>query len=113
MKVPAEMPWTATAIKYAPDIPAVSKTTTNTGTIASPASTLGTSRYWIGFTAMVSKASICSVTRIVPSSVHIAETARIVTISELNTGDNSRVMVIATVGPTKLSALKIRNAPEV
>jgi hypothetical protein len=61
-------------------------------------------------TAIVSSASTCSVTRIVPSSVHIAEQARIVTIRPVKTGASSRVIVSATVGPTMLSALKSWNA---
>ena len=47
-------------------MPAVSKIIVSSGTMHRPASTRGTSRYWIGLTAMVSSASTCSVTRIVP-----------------------------------------------
>src|SRR6218665_4087206 len=57
-------------------MPAVSKSSVSTGTMKRPARTRGTSRNCTGLTAMVSRASTCSVTRMVPSSVHMAEPAR-------------------------------------
>lgn len=87
-------------------MPMVLKSMVSAGTMKRPASTRGTSRYCTGLTAMVSSASTCSVTRMVPSSVHMAEPARMVTISAENTAASSRVSVSATVGPTRLSASK-------
>src|SRR5690606_22457528 len=61
---------------------------------------------------MVASASICSETRMVPSSVAIAEPARPVTISAVSTGANSRAMESAIVAPTSVSALKREKASE-
>ena len=60
----------------------------------------GTTRYWTGFTARVARASICSVMRIEPSSVAIADPARPETISAVSTGAISRVRVSETAEPT-------------
>ncbi len=82
------------------------------GIISVIATTRGTTRYWIGETAMVESASICSVTFMVPSSVAIAEPARPVTISAVKTGASSRQSEITTVAPTSDSALNFANANE-
>jgi hypothetical protein len=57
---------------------------------------------------MVTSASICSVTRMLPISAAIALPARAVTISALNTGAISRAIEIATIAPTLPSALNCR-----
>ncbi len=59
---------------------------------------------------MVAIASICSVTRMLPSSAAIALPARAVTMIALNTGAISRVSETATTPPTRPSALKARSA---
>ncbi len=58
----------------------------------------------MGETAIDSMASICSVTRIVPSSVEIALPARPVTMSAVKTGDSSRASEKAIEPPTYPSA---------
>ena len=65
---------------------------------------LGIIRYFLESTASTSRASICSVTLIVPSSAAIAEIARLVTISPAKTGPSSLVMEIKIVYPIMLSA---------
>ena len=65
-----------------------------------PAIKRGDSRYWMGLTPIVVSASICSVTRMLPSSAAIALPARAVTIRAVNTGLISRVREIATTEPT-------------
>ena len=74
-----------------------------------PAMIRGTTKYFMGFAAMTERASICSVTRIVPSSAAMAEPARAVTISDVSTGPSSLVIPNATVEPTRLSALNMLN----
>jgi hypothetical protein len=54
--------------------------------------------------ASVVRASICSVTFIVPSSAAIDAPTRPETMSPANTGPSSRVMERATTEPTKLVA---------
>ena len=49
----------------------------------------GVTRYWIGSTAKVVSASICSVMRIEPSSVAMPDPARAVIMSAVNTGASS------------------------
>ena len=63
----------------------------------------------MGLTPMVVSASICSVTRMLPSSAAIALPARAVTIRAVNTGLISRVSEIATTEPTTPSAPKSRS----
>ena len=82
----------------------------STGVISVKAMTRGTTRYCTGCTAMAVRASICSVTRMVPSSVATPEPARPDTRSEVSTGDSSRVSDSATVEPTRASAPNSRNA---
>ena len=66
--------------------------------------TRGTTRYWTGSVPSAVNASICSVTRIVPSSAAMALPTRPVTMSAVRTGASSRVSDSATTLPTKLSA---------
>src|SRR6218665_3885966 len=110
MNGPADTPCTDTETMWAPKMPAVSKSSVSTGTMKRPARTRGTSRNCTGLTAMVSRASTCSVTRMVPSSVHMAEPARMVIINAENTGASSRVSTSATVGPTRLWASNMAKA---
>ena len=58
-------------------------------------------RYFTGFVASVSRASICSVTRIVPSSAAIAAPALPATIRLVSTGP-SPVIESATTDPTRI-----------
>ena len=83
---------------------------TSTGIISIVASTRGITRYCTGLTAITAIASICSVTRIVPSSVVIDEPVRPATISPVSTGPSSRTTLAATVPPTSVSAPKRLNA---
>ncbi len=76
----------------------------SSGNMRTPAMTLGTTRYLTGLTAIVTRASICSVTRMVPSSVAMALPALPVTMRPVSTGPSSLAMLRATVGPTRLSA---------
>ena len=59
---------------------------------------------------MVSSASICSVTRIVPSSVATALPTRATSTMQVNTGASSRASDSSTVAPTRDCALKRPNA---
>ncbi len=63
------------------------------------ARTRGTKRYWTGSVARETSASICSVTRIEPSSAAIALPARPVTMSPVRTGPSSRSIDSATTDP--------------
>ena len=82
---------------------------TSSGMTSTPANTLGATRYCMGLTAIVSRASICSVIRISPISAVIAEPARPVTISAESTGPSSRMMLSATAEPRRPSAPNLRN----
>src|SRR5690606_8837658 len=62
---------------------------------------------------MVASASICSETRIVPSSVAMAEPARPVTINPVSTGASSRAIDRPMLAPTRLWALKSEKANEI
>ena len=73
------------------------------GIISIVATTRGVTRYWIGSTAKVVSASICSVMRIDPSSVAMPEPARAVIIRPVNTGASSCASEMPTVAPTKRS----------
>ena len=64
-----------------------------------------------GLTAIHTKASICSVTVIVPISAAIDEATRAATIRPPSTGPSSRAMPMATICGTTASALK-REPPE-
>jgi hypothetical protein len=74
------------------------------------ASRRGESRYCTGLTPIVAIASICSVTRMLPSSAAIALPARAVSMIPANTGATSRASDTATMPPTRPSALKARSA---
>ena len=76
-----------------------------------PASTRGSTRYFIGSVESVVSASICSVTRMVPSSAAIEEETRPATISPPSTGPSSRTMPMATIEGTTVPALK-RSPPD-
>ena len=77
---------------------------TSIGSIAIAARTRGTIRYCTGSVPSEVKASICSVTRIVPSSAAMALPTRPVTMRAVSTGESSRVKESATTLPTKFSA---------
>ena len=70
-----------------------------------PAKRRGEIKYSTGLTANVERASICSVTRMVPSSAAIEEPALAATTNPVKTGPNSRVIDKATTVPTSDSAL--------
>ena len=79
------------------------------GMTSTLASTLGAIRYCMGLTAIVSRASICSVIRMMPISAVMAEPARPVTIRADSTGPSSRIMLSATAEPSNPSAPNFRN----
>ena len=83
--------------------------TVRAGSMITAAINLGTIRYFTGLVARVSMASICSVTRIVPSSAAMAAPALPATISPVRTGPSSRVIESATTVPTRTSALNLLN----
>ena len=64
----------------------------------------------MGLTAMVSMASICSVTRMVPSSVAMALPARPVIMRPVMTGASSRARLKTTEPPTYPSAANCLSA---
>jgi hypothetical protein len=78
------------------------------GTITSPARMRGTTRYWTGLTAIVSRASICSEARMLPSSAAMPEPARAATMMAVRTGAISRESERPTTPPTMFSAPKRR-----
>ncbi len=80
----------------------------SSGTISTEESTRGETRYCTGLTPIVTSASICSVTRMLPSSAAIALPARAVTISAVKTGLISRVSEMATTDPTTPCAPNVR-----
>ena len=80
------------------------KQTASSGSISVVATTRGTTRYCTGLTPMVVMASICSVTRMFPSSLAMVLPARAVTTTPASTGASSRVKARATTPPTMPSA---------
>ena len=100
MNGPTGIPATYTPMRYAPPYPSALKSMVRIGNMMIEASTRGTTRYWMGETAILSMASICSVTRMVPSSVAMALPARPVTMRAVNTGDSSRESAKAVEPPT-------------
>ena len=66
------------------------------GSITIPAIYRGTARYLTGSSAIVSRASICSVTFIVPSSAAIAAPTRPATTIPVRTGPNSMITAFPT-----------------
>ena len=83
----------------------MSPISTSTGSASVAASTRGSTRYFIGLVDSVVSASICSVTRMVPSSAAIEDDTRPATISPPSTGPSSRTMPMATIDGTTVSAL--------
>ncbi len=65
---------------------------TRSGREISVATMRGVIRYSFELTPRISIASICSLTRIVPSSADIALMEREISISDANTGPSSRVI---------------------
>ena len=63
----------------------------------------GTTRYWIGFAPIDVSASICSVTRIVPSSAAIALPTRPASIVAASTGPSSRHIDRLISAPSRVS----------
>ena len=59
----------------------------------------GVTSFWIGSVPRARMASICSVTRMDPSSLAIPLALRPATSSEVSTGPNSRTRVIETICP--------------
>ena len=64
----------------------------------------GTTRYFMGLVASVVSASICSVTRMVPSSAAMDAPALPATMRPVSTGPSSRVMESETTVPISVSA---------
>ena len=109
-KIPDSTPSNSTPTRYEPSMPVKLATIVKLGNITKPAIILGVTRYWTGFTARDCNASICSVTRMVPSSAAIAEPALAFTIKAVRTGPNSLVILTATIPPTMLSELNVFKA---
>lgn len=93
---------------HAPPSPMMKKSSESTGTITTPAMRRGTTRYCTGLTAIVSRASICSDARMLPSSAAMPEPARAATMMAVSTGAISRERVSETTPPTMFSAPKRR-----
>ena len=74
-----------------------------------PAISRGAIRYLKGLVDKAVRASICSVTRMVPISAAMAAPMRPATIRPASTGASSRVIDSATMDATALSALKREN----
>ena len=96
---------------YPPKMPMTSPNKTSSGKTKTPATIRGVTKYLNGLVDKVVKASICSVTRIVPISAAIAAPIRPATIRADKTGASSRVTEIRTTVATALSAPK-RAKPE-
>ncbi|SCA58638.1 Uncharacterized protein AB751O23_AI_00130 [Chlamydiales bacterium SCGC AB-751-O23] len=80
-------------------MPIIQLKTVRRGNITTPAINRGAIRYLKGLTDMDLRASICSVTFIEPSSAHIAEPTRPVTIKAVKIGPNSISIDLATIKP--------------
>ena len=80
------------------------------GSITIMARNFGVTRKWIGLIAMVSSASISSVTFIVPISAAKAEPERPMTTIAVISGPSSRVIEIATALATKFKAPNLRSS---
>src|SRR5580658_3893268 len=78
------------------------------GSISVVARTRGATRYCTGLTPIVVMASICSVTRMLPSSLAIVLPALAVTTTAASTGASSRARASATTPPTIPSAENCR-----
>ncbi len=103
------MPCQMTPTIHAPSMPARPKTIASIGVTMRLASTRGTTRYCTGETPIVVIASICSVTRMLPSSLAIVLPARAVRTTDASTGASSRASASATTPPTMFSAENCRN----
>ena len=79
---------------------------TRSGSIRMPAIRRGAIRYLKGLVESVARASICSVTRMVPSSAAIAAPMRPATIRPAITGPSSRQIDSTTTLGIAVSALK-------
>ena len=92
------------AITDAPNIPpriaTRSPKMTSSGNINTPANTLGVIKNEIGSNANASSASICSVTRIVPSSAVMVAPTFPANTSAVNNGVNSNKTDLVTSAPT-------------
>ena len=95
------------ATRYPPMMPIISPIATNMGRDSVAANTRGTVRYFIGFVDKVVKASICSVTFIVPISAAMLADTLPATIRPPRTGPNSRTIPMATIEGTTDSALNL------
>ena len=93
-------------IKNPPSTPRMSATSTSSGNAMVPASRRGATRYFIGLVDSVLRASIWSVTRMVPISAAIAAPTRPATINPASTGPSSRVTDSTTTFATAPSAEK-------
>ena len=80
------------------------------GAISMPAMSRGRMRYCSGDTAIDSSASICSVMRMVPSSVAMPAPARPDSISADSTGASSTARARPVVPPANDSSWNCRNA---
>jgi hypothetical protein len=80
------------------------------GSMTIMARNFGVTKKWMGLTAMVSSASISSVTFIVPISAANADPDRPITTMAVIKGPSSRVIEIATALATKLIAPNFRNS---
>src|SRR5438270_6258181 len=83
-----------------PAIPITSAINVSKGKVTISASSRGATSLRIGSVPSARIASICSETTIDPNSAEIADTARPVTISAVNTGPNSRTSEIETRYPS-------------
>ena len=84
--------------------------TTKSGIIKTIAIKRGATKKLTGFAAITRKASICSVTFIVPNSAAMAAPIRPATTTPTKTGTNSRAIAIATIPPTEAEAPKRTNS---
>ena len=71
--------------------------------MVSPARIRGATRYFIGWVDSVVRASICSVTRMVPISAAMAAPIRPATMRPASTGASSRVTDSTTIFETEAS----------
>lgn len=88
---------------YPPMIPHVQLKTVKRGSIDMPAMKRGATRYRNGLTDIELRASICSVTRIVPNSAQMAAPTLPVTMNAVKTGPNSTSMAFVTISPVALA----------
>ncbi len=93
------MIWAIYAVAYAPVIPAKILNTTNAGIMVTNAVIFGIIRKRAGFTPIISRASICWVTRIVPSSDAMFEPALPASIRHIIEDENSSNIISRVVNP--------------